>query len=162
MQLTSTPIGAIPNCPYCRECERSPACDADGCEACASDMPLASAELSVQSEVRGIIVTLVENTRGHSCYRLTDRGASTYAAGAFPAAAAKQHLPGLSNVPLERRHPSHRALASAAFAATAPVDGPLPNLCSSPCDGSVQRAFLSPRGKHLNGSDKRVLCRRSS
>jgi len=54
VQLTSTPIGAIPNCPYCRACEKSPTCDADGCEACASpsDTTLASTQLSVEGTQR--------------------------------------------------------------------------------------------------------------
>ena len=70
MQLTSTPIGAIPNCPYCRACEKSPTCDADGCEACASpsDTTLASTQLSV--EVRG---TALAFSTTHSGRRLADR-----------------------------------------------------------------------------------------
>ena len=34
MALTATPVGAIPNCPVCGECEASPACDSSGCEIC--------------------------------------------------------------------------------------------------------------------------------
>jgi hypothetical protein len=66
VQLTSTPIGAIPNCPYCRACEKSPTCDADGCEACASpgDTTLASAQLSV--EVRSALA-FDHTLRGPAC-----------------------------------------------------------------------------------------------
>lgn len=34
--LTATPVGAIPNCPVCGDCEVSPACDKSGCEICES------------------------------------------------------------------------------------------------------------------------------